>query len=396
MKLVIRKNSLIIRQFIKRYLHSGAKQYFILLLLMLFTCSCITQFIPVTDEAKELLVVQGLITNQNETDTIKLSTSLPLGEKSVARPVSGCLVSLSDNLGSNIILEEKKPGTYITPPFFTGVVGRSYTLHVTANSAFNNFNYESDPMEMIPVPPIDSIYYEKTVIEKADGFFKGVDGCQIYLDTQDPTKNCRFFRWDFTETWMLKLLFPVYNQICWISDKSHSINIKSTAAFDEDRVTRYPINYITNVTDRLKRNYSILVNQYSLNEDEYIYWEKIQNIAVQVGGLYDVIPASVQSNMRCIEDPGEKVLGYFSVSAKSSKRIFIKDNFEGIIDRYSNCITDTISYYTDPPGLGVSVWILADFQYYIPPYKVLTDKKGCADCTVRGSNVRPAFWKDDK
>jgi hypothetical protein len=250
-------------------------------------------------------------------------------------------------------------------------------------------------MEMKPVPPIDSLYYEKTVIEKANPaeFFRGIDGCQIYLNTYDPESKCRYFRWDFAETWILRLLFPVPNQTCWISDKSHSINIKSTVAFDESRITRYPINYITNITDRLTRKYSILVNQYSLNEDEYIYWEKIQNIAVQVGGLYDVIPASVQSNIKCIEDPTEKVLGYFSVSAKSSKRLFIKDNFEGIIYRYGDCPTDTIPY-VDPPGLGITVWILDDEPNYTPPFRILTDKKGCADCTVRGSNVKPDFWED--
>jgi hypothetical protein len=135
------------------------------------------------------------------------------------------------------------------------------------------------------------------------------------------------------------------------------------------------------------------VNQYSLNEDEYSYWEKIQNVGVDVGGFFDIIPASVQSNVKCIEDPTEKVLGYFSVSAKSSKRLFIKDNFEGIINRYGDCATDTIPY-VDPPGLGVIVWILEDEPNWSPPFKVLTDKKGCADCTVRGSNVKPDFWED--
>jgi hypothetical protein len=185
------------------------------------------------------------------------------------------------------------------------------------------------------------------------------------------------------------------NQTCWIFDKSKTINIKSTVAFDEDRVIKHPVNYITNVTDRLQRKYSINVNQYSLNQDEYQYWEKIQNISVQVGGLYDLIPASVQGNMSCIEEPGQQVLGYFSVSAKTSKRIFIKDNFEGIIDRYNNCVLDTIPYI-DPPGLGVTVWIINDSRFAIPPFRVLTDKKGCADCTVRGTNIKPSYWQDDK
>jgi hypothetical protein len=367
------------------------------LLFLLFLNSCIAQFIPKIDEEKELLVVQGLITDQDVTDTIKLSKSLPLGQVSAARPVRGCSVTISDDLGTLVSLSEIEAGTYITPPSFHGVTSRSYTLHIKTNSQFNNFNYESYPMEMIPVPTVDSIYYEKTVIQEASGFFKGVDGCQIYLNTHDPENKCRFFRWDFAETWELRLLFEVPNQTCWISDKSHSINIKSTAAFDESRITRLPINYITNVTDRLKTEYSILVNQYSMNEDEYVYWEKIQNIAVEVGGLYDVIPASVPSNIRCIEDPSEKVLGYFSVSAKSSKRIFIKDNFEGIIDQYKNCVTDTV--YTDNfPGLDINAWILRSHLCSIPcvSFFEITTHRECADCTTRGTNIKPDFWQYDK
>lgn len=362
-----------------------------ILLILLTLNSCIVKFIPEISEDKELLVVQGLITDQQETDTIKLSKSLPLGQKIDARPVTGSTVSISDDQGGIVYLSEVKEGTYITPSYFKGVTGRFYTLHI----AYNNLSFESSPMEMKPVPPVDSVYYEKVNVEPPFMYFKGVDACQIYLDTHDPSNNCKYFRWDFTETWVLRLLWPVENQTCWITDKSRNINIKSTVAFDESRVKKLPVNYITNLTDRLQTKYSILVNQYSLNEDEYNYWSKIQNINVQVGGLYDVIPASVPSNIICIENPDEKVLGYFSVSAKSSKRIFIKDTFEGLVNLYPDCPTDTIPYI-DPPGLGVTVWVLYDSEFSIPPFKILTDKKGCADCTVRGTNIKPDFWKDDK
>ena len=196
------------------------------------------------------------------------------------------------------------------------------------------------------------------------------------------------------------MLFPVENFKCWITDSSSEINFKSTAAFDESRIIRHPITSISNITDRLKTKYSISVNQYSLNEEEYVYWEKLQNITDQVGGLYDVIPASVPSNVFCIDNPGERVLGYFSVSARSSKRIFIKDNFSGIINLYPDCPTDTVYGDVEIWGLDESVWVLSDnppgsWGFGSPRVRILTDKKGCADCTVRGTNVKPEFWIDD-
>jgi hypothetical protein len=142
--------------------------------------------------------------------------------------------------------------------------------------------------------------------------------------------------------------------------------------------------------------YSILVNQYSLNEDEYLYWEKLQNIGEQVGGLYDIIPSSVPSNVFSLVDPNEKVLGYFSVSAITSKRIFIKDYFAGTVTPYTDarCIADTIPGNGPIKDLNYTVWILV--QSSLPPYIVTTNDEGCADCTLRGTNVKPDFWIDDK
>jgi hypothetical protein len=365
------------------------------LILLFLVYGCVSEFVPEIEEEEELLVVEGLITDQPGTYTIKLSKSLPLGQKSDARPMTGCMVSIADDLGHVFPLSETVAGTYVTDSAtFKGMVGRIYTLQVASNEENNSLTYESSPMEMKPVPPVDSLYYEKKVVEEPFEYFKGIDACEIYLDTYDPENKCRYFRWDYSETWILRLLFPVENMKCWVSDGSHTIDIKSTTTLEESRIVRHPVAYISNVTDRLKTKYSILVNQYSLNEDEYLFWERLQNLTMQVGGLYDIIPSSIPSNLICIERPGEKVLGYFSVSARTSRRIFIEDTFEGIIDRYDNCITDTIYGDYDPPELYISLWPLIDHppSFGSPRTRVLSDDKGCADCTVRGTTEKPEFW----
>ncbi|MEI6049167.1 MAG: DUF4249 domain-containing protein [Bacteroidota bacterium] len=372
------------------------QQLFLFLFLLLLN-GCIVQFIPETSEDQNLLVVEGLITDQPGPNTIKLSKSLPLGGISSAKPLDGCNVTISDDLGNSYNLNEKVPGTYLTNPSdFQGVVGRSYTLHIKTNTSDNNLSYQSFPMQMKPVPPIDSIYYEKSILQEKYPNSTEISVCQIYLDTHDPENNCKFYRWEYIETWEFRLPYMVPNFRCWISGNSDKINIKSTSSFAEARINGYPLNYISNTTDRLKEKYSILVNQYSLNEDEYTYWEKLQNITEQVGGLYDITPASIPSNIWCVENSNEKVLGYFSVSASTSKRIFIKDRFLGIVDLYNDCIADTIMGGAPIPNLGTYVWVIIDHPIPPPSYRVITRTKGCYDCTVRGTNVEPIFWRDDK
>jgi hypothetical protein len=373
-------------------------RYILLFLVIILLNRCITEFTPQTNEEQQLVVVEGLITDQPEAYVIKLSKSIPLGKKAAAIPLRNCNVTVSDDIGHVFYAAEYYPGTYYTDPSVCrGVVGRKYTLNIFLNGPTGNIlHYQSIPIEMKPVPPIDSLYFEKIVIRQNEGFYQPDEGAQVYLNTHSPDNSCKYYRWEFDETWEFHLPYAVPNNVCWLSSKSDLINVKSTSAIAESRVTRYPLNYISNETDRLKVKYSMLVKQYSINEDEFVYWDKLRNITEQVGGLYDITPSSITSNIMCIEDPGQKVLGYFSVSACSTKRVFVKDLFSGIIDLYRNCVDDTIFSPGPIPNLGESVWILEDHDLPPPAYRTITYSKGCYDCTLRGTKEEPLYWRDDE
>jgi hypothetical protein len=358
--------------------------------------SCISKFIPEVSADQELIVVEGIITDQPGQKTIKISTSTPLGERSIPKPLTGCNVTLSDDSGNYILLSEISDGIYATPYEFLGVIGRSYTLHIKTNSNHHNKTYESTPVPMKPVPPIDSLYYEKVVLSRASDGVPSAEGCQIYVNTHDPSNNCRYYRWEYDETWEFELPYYVQNRKCWVSNNSPQINIKTSSSLSEDRVDRMPLNFITNESDRLNMKYSILVNQYSLTEQEYSYWDKLKNMVEQVGSLYDIIPNSIPGNIRCIENPGENVLGYFSVSAVKSKRIFIDDRFRGMVNLYTLCENTSVGYNDSIPGLDITRWIIIWHPEPAPGYKILTFSKGCADCTVRGTIQKPDFWTEDE
>jgi len=358
---------------------------------------CITKFIPETNEEQNLLVIEGLITDQPEPYTIKLSWSIPVGINSGIRPLKGCKVTVQDDLGNNYLFSESAAaGLYISDKeTFRGIIGRKYTMHINTNNATEtHYSYESKQVEMKNVPPIDSLFYEKITINEKTPYSGPEEGCQVYLNAFDPLGKCRYYRWDFLETWEFHLPYMVTNQICWISNTSTDINIKNTSVLAEDRITRLPVKYISNETDRLSVRYRIQVNQYSMNEDEYTYWEKMRDISQDVGSLYDITPSSVQGNIFCVEDPGEQVLGFFSVSAKTSERIYIDETFRGQVQLYNKCAADTVFNGEPIPGLNSFVWVIVDNPMPPPPFKVITYDKGCADCTVRGTTTKPIFWED--
>jgi len=372
-----------------------SRKYLALLAGLLIISSCITQFVPETEENDTMLVVEGLISNQPGVYTVKLSKSLPLSAETSTEMLSGSTVVISDDLGNWINLHETQPGVYVTDGNFRGYVGRKYKLHINSNNPDMNYkSYESLLMEMKPVPEIDTLYYEKIDTEiTPDGRVREQE-CQIYLNTSDPDGLCKHYRWNFSETWMFRLPYDVPNRMCWITNNSTSISVKNTSILSEDVIKKMPIHYISAKTDRLAQRYSILVNQYSLSEEELNYWEKLQNVTQNVGSLYDITPVSIPGNVYCVEDPKEQVLGYFSVSAVASKRIYIEESFKSRLNLYKGCPSDTVfGGGPDPDGLGITKWLIIDNSFdFANPYKVYTVIRGCADCSVRGTTEKPSFW----
>lgn len=379
----------------------------LVLIIPLIIAGCVEKFTSEIHGTRYRMVVEGLITDQPEVYTVKLSWTTPLGER-ISEPMSGCDVTVRDDLGNVYhFTESSPPGIYNSDKAaFQGVAGRKYTLHInTLNATPSHNSYESEPAEMIAVPPIDSLFYEKVLISEGTPLVVGTEGCQIYLNTHDPNMNCRYFRWNYTETW--KFIIPYTyrsNQQCWISNNSNNIDVKNTLGLSEDRVDRHPVLFISNETDRLLMRYSIIVYQYSLSENEFGYWEKVRDVTQNVGGLYDLIPSSIFGNVFCIEDPEEKAIGYFSVSARISKRIFIDDIFNGLLNPFRYCedeewrfcrdctvkeINDTINI----PFLNLSRWIII-----VKPDRVITTfDHACADCTERSATsttTRPEFWTE--
>ena len=363
-------------------------------ILSLLISGCVIQFIPEIEEEPKLLVVEGLLTDQDRSNKIRISWSLPVGEVMTDQPVRNCMVIIREEKGQGHILEERNPGIYVTDSTqFRGQVNHKYSLYIQTN----NGTYQTDFIEMKPVPAMDSVYFKKITIKEKDEFGLPVEGCQIFVDTHDPSDRCLYYRWDFRETWEFRIPYSVVNRVCWRSANSDKIFIRNTSIYNQASVTGFPLHYITNATDRLDVRYSILVNQYSLNDDEFTYWEKVKNVSESVGGLYDITPMSIQGNIYRVENTGEPVLGYFSVSAVTSERIYIDENFMGLPNFYSYCPTDTVFGPATVPisGLGVSRWVIDDrTTSEMPPYRIITEYKQCADCTVRGTNVKPSFWVD--
>src|SRR5512133_3401111 len=81
-------------------------------LILICAGSCISQFVPVTDEARSFLVVEGLLTDQKSAYKIKISRSSSLGSNKPGPVVGGCVVYVTDDKNNKYTFKEKPTGTY--------------------------------------------------------------------------------------------------------------------------------------------------------------------------------------------------------------------------------------------------------------------------------------------
>jgi hypothetical protein len=176
----------------------------IYILAVIFTlCTCIDPYSPKLKGYDSILVVNGLITDENAANTITLSKTLQ-DQNSIPEMVTDASVYISDETGNSSYLNNMGGGIYKTDTIaFRGAIGKSYALHITTHEGNE---YQSASCTMQSVPDIDSLYYAREEETMNNGTESQV-GLKIYLDSK-PGNNNEFYRWSFEETWKFKVPFP--------------------------------------------------------------------------------------------------------------------------------------------------------------------------------------------
>jgi hypothetical protein len=390
-------------------------------------CTCIDPYSPKLRGYGSLLVVDGLITDENTSYTVKLSGTIQ-EQNEMPLMVSDATVFLTDDEGNNISLNNKGKGIYKTDSTgFKGIIGRTYILHILTH---NGDEYESEPCLMQSVPEIDSIYYAKEQ-ELINNGSETSDGIRIYLDSK-PGDNNHYYRWDFKETWKFKVPNPkkyeyindsiinpvtTVKEYCWANRNSDEILIHSDYSGQADRIVNEPIFFIaSDKSNRLLIQYSILIRQYSISKKEYDFWNNMKQVNESGGDIFAKQPFSVKSNIHNINDQLEQVLGYFQVSAVKQKRKSISFSdisemnlpfFHYPCERIEMAPKDYPWPALAPPLTWddiYNMYVSSGYSFVEPKYvpgtselqKLVFTMPVCANCELTGTMIKPGFWIDLK
>ncbi len=393
---------------------------------VLTLCTCIDPYTPNLKGYQPLLVVDGLLTDANSSYKVRLSETFQ-EQNSNPEPVSDATMFITDDLGTTSYFIQAGNGVYKTDSImFRGIVGRTYTLHIQTK---DGQIYESDPSLLQSVPEIDNIYYEKDqdLINNATVTEEGI---RIYIDSRKGESN-QNYRWSFEETWKFKVPAPKkYDYIndstinlltdvkdfCYKSSSSDGIIINSSNAGGPQVIKKQPVCFIaSDQSDRLLIQYSILVKQYSISNNEYAYWNNLKQISESGGDIFSKQPFTIISNIKNINNSAERVLGYFGVSSVSQKRLFITfselDALNLPLYHYPCVIfakdpKDYPNSFMAPPTTWDDLYslfcITSDYYFVEPLYipgtyklqKLIFARPECANCELTGTRKKPDFWVD--
>ena len=392
-------------------------------LVAVFTlCTCIDTYTPKLEGYESLLVVDGLITDENLSYSIKLSNTIQQQDE-IPDKVSDASVYVTDENNTRGEFINKGNGIYKSDStLFRGSVGKTYVLHIITN---DGKEYESEPCTMQSVPEIDSIYFVREQ-ELINNGTETVEGIRIYLDS-DKGENNKYFRWEFEETWEFKTpdtrkfdyinentMIPIndVHEFCWKTRKSDELLIHAIYPGETENIEKEPIFFIgTNKSDRLLIQYSILIKQYSISQSEFDFWNNLKDVNESGEDIFASLPFPVISNLTNVGNPNEQVLGYFQVSAvkKKRKNISLSDIVNLDLPYYQypcRRIEDSPNILPwvkwNPPLTWNDIYYMyttSGYTFVEPKYlqgtktldRLVFTTPECADCAITGTLTIPEF-----
>ncbi|MFN4145072.1 MAG: DUF4249 domain-containing protein [Runella sp.] len=259
------------------------------------------------------LVVDGWITNQPKTQTIRLTQSAPFFDNTPARPVLGASVTVTDDRGKTFVFkDEKNNGTYLwqpaTPRDTLGRIGGTYRLLIkTANEEY------SATSRLNRVPRIDSLNFfpDEVPINPPDGSPR--QGFTAEFFARDPVGvgDCYWIKSYRNDT-----LFNRTNQIVLAFDAGFSPG----AATDG---LQFILPIRRSITQRFfQENERVRVEIHSIGLEGFFFLNQVRQESNNAG-LFATIPANIPTNIQNRDPKGRKALGYFGASAVSSAEVVI-------------------------------------------------------------------------
>lgn len=385
----------------------------IVLLLLAVVTSCQKPYNPpVTSTDYGYLVIEGVINSGSDSTTITLSRTVPLGAQSTVRPETGAKVLVESDQNAQFLLKEMLPGKYVTVNLNLPTTNK-YRLHIYTSTGKE---YESDFVENKITPPIDTITHNYSS-----------HGVQFYVSSHDPSAKTRYYRWEYHEYWSYYshhstvlqyqdstiIGLPVDSDYYYCyrnATPANGIYFATSDKLSRDVISQEPINFVEGRGGKLVREYVVEVVQFAITKEAFTFWQLLKRNTEQLGSIFDAQPTSFITNIHCVTNPAERVVGYTSVSTTTLKRGFVTQAevpfaVIPVVGPLRDTLTCPTSQVLFAPTSTLTERLYQIFNtghyapfgfYYNPPTVPVGYNYApveCVDCRkLGGTNIKPVWW----
>ncbi len=336
---------------------------------------CEERYDPDIKKRDNLLVVEGLITNEQGPYTVRLSKTGPFGSPYRRTPVSNARLHIVDQDSQKIVLAENGPGNYTTPGEFRGEPGSVYTLQIETD---DGMTYRSTP-QMLPGPVmVDSVigkidtrrfYIQSQLGDELHR--RDIDGVYVLLNVSRDDGQYPKFR--FQSNLLLQYVWlvnagagaPIYDYCWYVRRLADFLDSDMGSNLSKPQSTGNPVAFIPlnssdmrhigfpafGRDDTTRIVYSapriLMHSLYTLNDDAYAFHLERNKQLRDDGSFFDPIAPQLTGN---IYQPGNDktiVLGFFEASAVSDITLNIR-----VRESEDLVFIDTLDHMGDLPGYG--------------------------------------------
>ena len=268
-------------------------------LLSLLAFSCVERINIELDNSYERLVVDGYITTDTVTQTVKLSRTTSYFYNQPAPPVKGATVRISD--GEEIYdLSEKSPGVYSTYPAAYGIAGKTYTLDIKLAAPVGGYSEYTATSTLYPVSNLDSVSLDF----HSDWSENGIWEVKCYVQ-DPPTKD--YYRFLISKNG--KILTDTLNE--WF--------VTDDRLFNGNYVSGAPIAYLQSdkIDEILKTGDLVTVEMNSIGPEYYNFISEAQAEIRGSNPLFNGPPANVKGNIN------NGAIGFFAAYSVSRASVVV-------------------------------------------------------------------------
>ncbi|WP_417886898.1 DUF4249 domain-containing protein [Zunongwangia sp.] len=382
--------------------------YFIAVITLLLAFSCVEPYNYSTEELEKLLVVEGFITDQLVIQEVNIAYTYKLEQDTVSY-VDNAEVKVVEDSGEEYLFEQAEGGAYKSIQPFKAEVGKNYHLEIKFQ---DGKEYVSDKESINGKAKIESFYAEKSRNTKDEL------GVGLFLNNQTDSNEQQYYKFSFEETY--KIVSPYSSdfklvatgettvefrkvtaerKVCYATKQSKRSVLTTTVGTEKTNLNKFLVKFFKIDNSKISNAYSMLVHQTVISNKAYNYYNSLQKLAGVDNVFSQNQPGFVIGNLQAVDNPDEKVVGYFGVANQSSKRLFFSftDFFDISQLPGKEEFCDPYVPSPEPPFLIPNLIREGGSQYLSGSNETgfLFVPISCIDCRVKGSPEKPDFWPEE-